>query len=48
MKNTILIKISTPFKNEFKGEVSYIEVPSISGIIGIVMMSLTFGAYYTI
>ena len=35
MKNTILMKISTPFKHEFKGEVSYIEVPTISGMIGI-------------
>lgn len=35
MKDLISVKISTPFKNEFKGKASYIELPTISGIIGI-------------
>ena len=35
MKTAISLKISTPFKHEFKGEVIYVEVPSISGVIGI-------------
>jgi F-type H+-transporting ATPase subunit epsilon len=35
MENTIFIKIITPTKTEFKGEVSYIEVPTIAGVIGI-------------
>ena len=32
---SISLKISTPFKSEFRGEVSYIEAPSIEGMIGI-------------
>jgi F-type H+-transporting ATPase subunit epsilon len=35
MTNSIFIKIITPLKTEFKGDVSYIEIPSIAGIIGI-------------
>ena len=35
MKDSISVKISTPFKNEFKGQAYYIELPTISGIIGV-------------
>lgn len=35
MENSILTKIITPLKTEFKGEVSYIEVPTIAGVIGV-------------
>jgi F-type H+-transporting ATPase subunit epsilon len=35
MSDLISMKIATPFRNEFKGEVSYIEVPTIAGVIGI-------------
>lgn len=35
MENIIFTKIITPLKTEFKGEISYIEVPSIAGVIGI-------------
>jgi F-type H+-transporting ATPase subunit epsilon len=34
MENIILIKIITPLKTEFKGEVLYIEVPTIAGVVG--------------
>lgn len=35
MESTIFLKISTPLKTEFKGDVSYIEVPTVAGMIGI-------------
>lgn len=35
MKDSISVKIFTPFKNEFKGKAIYVELPTISGIIGI-------------
>ena len=35
MKASIFTKITTPFKHEFKGDLDYIEIPTISGVIGI-------------
>lgn len=35
MSKFIITKIITPLKNEFKGEVLSIELPTIGGIIGI-------------
>lgn len=35
MTTFISARIITPFKNEFKGDVSYIEIPTIGGILGI-------------
>lgn len=35
MSSYIFLKIVTPFKNEFKGEVKYLEIPSLTGKIGI-------------
>lgn len=42
MNNFIFTKITSPFKNEFKGEVEYIELPTISGIIGILPNHMPF------
>lgn len=35
MDKKIILRILTPSKTKFRGEISYLEIPSISGIFGI-------------